>query len=171
MINQINDLRIGCHLSLLSYRHRKWILLGLLPQHSFQPSLHQTAESGWDWPTRSSRCGPIIPSDCFRNGQKPRPPAVSAGHSLTTMAVPVGPACMTLGACVHWGKGDPSALQERALPGNCRSQYKPERMAKLIKLKRDGSPAYHVDFSITHANALPVWSDSIWTGSSDVLTF
>lgn len=46
MINQINDMRIGCHLSLLSYRHRKWVLLGLLPQHSFQPSLHQTAESG-----------------------------------------------------------------------------------------------------------------------------
>lgn len=62
MINQINDLRIGCHLSLLSYRDRKWILLGLLPQHSFQPSLHQTAESGWDWPPPSSRCGPITPT-------------------------------------------------------------------------------------------------------------
>lgn len=63
IISQINDLRIGCHLSLLCdsvlYWHRLWALLGLPPRHSFQSSLHQTAEFGWDWPTASFRCGPI----------------------------------------------------------------------------------------------------------------
>lgn len=44
------------------------------------------------------------PSDCFRDGQKPRPPVVSAGHTLTAVAVPMGSDCRTLGTCVHWGK-------------------------------------------------------------------
>ena len=41
------------------YCHREWAPLGLPSRHSRQPSLHQTAEFGWDWPTACSGCGPI----------------------------------------------------------------------------------------------------------------
>lgn len=92
-----------------------------LASSAFVPALLPTDSRVWVRRTHSqlrawtNQCNLSQPWDWFR----PRATAVSAGHSLTTVAGPVGSVYMILRAFVHRGRGDLYVPHERAVPGDC----------------------------------------------------